>query len=97
MILYYPVIDTSIDGYGNEKIGDRWEELSPVDNVYQSPTLVLHGTGDTVTPFAGAKRFACARSRNLPTHLLRRRPAWIPYFRSESFRPSNGSDGGVSR
>ena len=51
MILYYPVIDTSIDGYGNEKIGDRWEELSPVDNVREnlSPTLVLHGTGDTVT------------------------------------------------
>ena len=60
MILYYPVIDTSIDGYGNEKIGDRWRELSPVDNVRENlpPTLVLHGTGDTVTPFAGAKRFA---------------------------------------
>ena len=60
MVLYYPVIDTSIDGYGNEKIGERWKELSPVDNVRENlpPTLVLHGTGDTLTPFAGAKRFA---------------------------------------
>ena len=60
MVLYYPVIDTSIGGYGKEKIGDRWEELSPVDNVRENlpPTLVLHGTGDTVTPFAGAKRFS---------------------------------------
>ena len=59
MILYYPVIDTSICGYGNEKIGDRWRELSPVDNVRGDlpPTLLLHGTGDNLTPFAGAKRF----------------------------------------
>lgn len=59
LILYYPVIDTSVDGYGNEKIGERWKELSPVDQVRggMPPTLVLHGTGDEVTPYAGAKRF----------------------------------------
>ena len=59
LVLYYPVIDTSPDGYGYEKIGDRWQELSPVDNVRNDlpPTLILHGTGDTVTPYAGAKRF----------------------------------------
>lgn len=59
LVLYYPVIDTSTEGYGNEKIGDRWKELSPVDNVHENlpPTLVLHGTGDTVTPYVGAQRF----------------------------------------
>ncbi|MDG2170377.1 MAG: alpha/beta hydrolase, partial [Opitutales bacterium] len=59
LVLYYPVIDTSVDGYGNEKIGDRWKELSPVDQVHSSmpPTLVLHGTGDEITPYAGAKQF----------------------------------------
>lgn len=59
MILYYPVIDTSAKGYGQKKIGDRWKELSPVDNVRPGlpPTLLLHGTGDTVTPFPGAKLF----------------------------------------
>ena len=60
LVLYYSVIDTSKNGYGNEKIGDRWKELSPVDNVSENlpPTLILHGTGDTLTPFSGAKRFA---------------------------------------
>ncbi|HSI65683.1 MAG TPA: FAD-dependent oxidoreductase [Candidatus Saccharimonadia bacterium] len=59
LILLFPVIDTSAQGYGQAKIGDRWKELSPVDRVKPGmpPTLTFHGTGDTVTPFAGAKRF----------------------------------------
>lgn len=59
LILYYPVVDTSEGGYGKEKIGERWRELSPVDQVKPNlpPTLLLHGTADTVTPFAGALRF----------------------------------------
>ena len=59
LVLYYPVIDTSAAGYGQEKIGERWRDLSPVDQVKPSlpPTLLLHGTADTVTPFAGAERF----------------------------------------
>jgi acetyl esterase/lipase len=59
LILLFPVIDTSAQGYGQAKIGERWKELSPVDHVKPgaSPTLTFHGTGDTVTPFAGAKRF----------------------------------------
>lgn len=59
LVLLFPVIDTSKEGYGNEKIGERWEELSPVHHVRAGvpPTLIFHGTGDTVTPFAGAKAF----------------------------------------
>ena len=59
VVLYYPVIDTSKKGYGQKKIGDRWKELSPVHNVKQGlpPTILFHGTGDTVTPFAGAVEF----------------------------------------
>jgi len=59
LVLLFPVIDTSKEGYGQAKIGERWQELSPVHNVRagQPPTLVFHGTGDTVTPFAGAKAF----------------------------------------
>lgn|GEM_PF-2229571 len=55
----FHIIDTSKDGYGNEKIGERWQELSPVHHVRPGlpPTLTFHGTGDTVTPFAGAKAF----------------------------------------
>jgi acetyl esterase/lipase len=59
LVLFYPVIDTSTDGYGNAKIGGRWRELSPAHNVRPGlpPTLVFHGTGDTTTPFKGAKLF----------------------------------------
>lgn len=58
-MLLYPVIDTSKAGYGNGKIGDRWEELSPLHQVRKNlpPTILFHGTADTVTPFAGAEAF----------------------------------------
>lgn len=59
LVLYYPVIDTSADGYGQKKIGDRWKELSPVEHVRPGlpPTIVFQGTGDTVTPYRGAVEF----------------------------------------
>jgi acetyl esterase/lipase len=59
MVLLFPVIDTSTEGYGNEKIGGRWKELSPAHNVRAGlpPTITFHGTGDTVTPFKGAQMF----------------------------------------
>lgn len=59
LVLLFPVIDTSKQGYGQAKIGDRWRMLSPVHQVRGKlpPTLVFHGTGDTVTPFAGAVAF----------------------------------------
>ncbi len=59
MILLFPVIDTSEEGYGQAKIGDRWKELSPLHHVRADvpPTLTFHGTGDTTTPFNGAKAF----------------------------------------
>jgi len=59
LILMYPVIDTSIDGYGQQKIGQRWRELSPVHHVRGGlpPALIFHGTADAVTPYVGAKKF----------------------------------------
>ncbi|MCB1230605.1 MAG: alpha/beta hydrolase [Verrucomicrobiae bacterium] len=59
LVLFFPVIDTSGEGYGQAKIGDRWEELSPAHHVRKGipPTITFHGTGDTTTPFAGAKSF----------------------------------------
>jgi acetyl esterase len=59
LVLYYPVIDTSEQGYGQQKIGKRWRELSPVDHVRSGlpPTILFHGSADTVTPIAGAIQF----------------------------------------
>jgi acetyl esterase/lipase len=59
LVLYFPVIDTSAEGYGNAKCGERWRDVSPLHRVRPGlpPTIVFHGTGDTVTPFKGAKAF----------------------------------------
>ncbi|MDR1283250.1 MAG: alpha/beta hydrolase [Opitutaceae bacterium] len=59
LIFFNPVIDTSRAGYGNKKIGARWQELSPVDHVRPGlpPAILFHGTADRTAPFAGAQRF----------------------------------------
>ena len=59
LVLLFPVIDCSAEGYGQAKIGETWQELSPVHHVRAGlpPTITFHGTGDTVTPFIGAKTF----------------------------------------
>ena len=58
-VLFFPVIDTSKEGYGNGKIGERWQELSPLHQVRAGvpPTIIFHGTADIATPFKGAKAF----------------------------------------
>jgi len=90
LVLYFPVIDTSPSGYGNRVLGPRWRELSPVDQVRPGlpPTLILHGTADTVTPYAGAVAFRDAMRRagnvcELVSHdggqhgyLMRRQDVW---------------------
>lgn len=75
LILMYPVIDTSADGYGQTKIGERWRELSPVHNVRGGlpPALIFHGTADAVTPYVGARTFqdrsiAAGNTSTLITH-----------------------------
>ncbi len=59
MVLLNPVIDTSDIGFGKDRIGERWEELSPVHHVKKGlpPTIIFHATGDQVVPYIGAKRF----------------------------------------
>lgn len=59
LVLYFPVIDTSTEGYGNSKCGDRWQEISPLLRVKAGlpPTIIFHGTADKITPFKGAKAF----------------------------------------
>ena len=61
-VLYFPVIDTSKDGYGQAKIGARWRDLSPLHHVRAGlpPTIVFHGTGDKTTPFKGVQAFVDA-------------------------------------
>lgn len=59
LVLLFPVIDTSTEGYGNAKCGPDWRKISPAHQVRPGlpPTITFHGTGDTVTPFKGAQLF----------------------------------------
>lgn len=59
LVPLYPVIDTSAEGYGNARLGERWKELSPAHNVRPGlpPTIIFHGTTDPTTPFKGAQLF----------------------------------------
>lgn len=65
LVLYFPVIDTSVEGYGNARIGPRWREISPLHQVRAGlpPTILFHGTGDITTPFKGAEAFQAAMRR----------------------------------
>ena len=105
MVLYFPVIDTSSAGYGKSEIGERWRELSPLHRVRPGvpPTILFHGTGDTVTPFAGAQAFHDAmlkagnRCELIPTegaahgYLMRQRAPYEQALRqTEAFLASLG-------
>lgn len=59
MVLFFPVIDTSLEGYGSKKIGPHWRDISPLHRVRPgaAPTILFHGDADTVTPFQGAVAF----------------------------------------
>ena len=62
LVLFNPVIDTSPEGYGNNKLGENWRAFSPVHQVKADapPTILFHGTDDRTTPFAGADAFHAA-------------------------------------
>ncbi|MCK5820566.1 MAG: alpha/beta hydrolase fold domain-containing protein [Bacteroidales bacterium] len=52
MILYNPVIDNGPEGYGFERIGDRYLEISPYHNIKKGipPTVFFLGTKDKLIP-----------------------------------------------
>ncbi|XMO85345.1 alpha/beta hydrolase [Algibacter sp. AS12] len=59
LILYNPVIDNSENGYGYERVGDRYLEISPLHNIAKGapPTLFLLGTKDKYIPVATAQDY----------------------------------------
>jgi acetyl esterase len=59
LVLFNPVIDTSPEVFENEVLKERWKELSPVHNVKEGmpPTIILHGTEDTIVPLEHVVRF----------------------------------------
>ena len=62
LLLWYPVLDTSPEGFGHAVFGERFAELSPLHRLAASPdslppTLVLAGTADPATPEKTVRAF----------------------------------------
>ena len=59
LILYNPVIDLSPQGYGNDRVGPKWQSISPLQNVKAGdpPTIIFHGTADKTVPYQNAVDF----------------------------------------
>ncbi|MGZ0656261.1 alpha/beta hydrolase [Coraliomargarita sp. W4R72] len=52
LVLFNPVYDNGPDGYGYDRIGDRYLEFSPYHNLYagMAPTLAMFGSKDRLVP-----------------------------------------------
>ncbi|MEP5341823.1 MAG: alpha/beta hydrolase [Algibacter sp.] len=59
LVLYNPVIDNSENGYGYERIGDRYLEISPMHNIKKGapPTIFFLGTKDKLIPVSTAEDY----------------------------------------
>ncbi|MDA3962449.1 MAG: alpha/beta hydrolase [Planctomycetota bacterium] len=63
LILFNPVLDQNPDdGYGHDRLGKRWREISPAHHVTPScpPCCVLVGDSDKLIPVAVMERFRAA-------------------------------------
>lgn len=59
LVLFNPVFDNGPDGYGYERIGQRYREISPLHNITTgaAPTIVFLGTQDKLIPVETARRY----------------------------------------
>lgn len=59
MVLFNPVMDTTKEGYGAEKLKGRVLVISPNHHIKNGivPTLIFHGNADTTVPFQNAVTF----------------------------------------
>ena len=65
LVLFNPVYDNGPGGYGFDRVGDYWKEISPLHNMDESipPSLVMLGTKDKLVPVETAKEWQ-AKSRS---------------------------------
>lgn len=72
LILYFAVLDTSVEGYGNAFIGTRWKELSPRHHIRKGmpPTLIFHGDRDGVAKMSILSDFCKRLADNDVPHKL---------------------------
>lgn len=59
LVLFNPVLDNGLGGYGYERIGAAYKDFSPLHNIKKSapPTIVFLGTTDHLIPVVTARYF----------------------------------------
>jgi len=59
LLLFNPVFDNGPGGWGHERVGDRYPEISPLHNIRAGapPTIVFLGTDDKLIPVATAEAY----------------------------------------
>lgn len=59
LVLFNPVIDNGKEGYGYERIGERYLEFSPMHNLKKGvpPTIIFLGTKDRLIPVATMEKY----------------------------------------
>ena len=59
LLLFNPVFDNGPEGYGYERVKERYKEISPIHNIHKGtpPTIVFLGTKDSLIPVATAEKY----------------------------------------
>jgi len=59
LVLFNPVYDNGPDGYGYDRVKERWQEISPLHNIREGipPAIVFLGTKDRLIPVETGKAF----------------------------------------
>lgn len=91
LLLYYPVIDNSKDGYGPISVKERYREISPIHNIGKTapPALFILGTKDSLIPVKKAEEFKCKMEENgvyCELHLLENAGHPVFYYSKELTR-----------
>ena len=59
LVLFNPVYDNGPDGYGYDRIGERYLEISPIHNIDSKspPTIIFFGTEDPLVPVITSEKY----------------------------------------
>jgi acetyl esterase/lipase len=65
MVLFNPVFDNGPDGWGHQRVGERFKEFSPFHNVSRDdpPAIVFLGSADKLIPVKTAHDFQAAMKK----------------------------------
>ncbi|MFG0334642.1 MAG: alpha/beta hydrolase [Maioricimonas sp. JB049] len=59
LVLFNPVYDNGPEGYGHDRVQERWQEISPMHNIREGmpPAIVFLGTKDKLIPVETGRTF----------------------------------------